>query len=230
MNTDGNPEGPAKPPWILENDGSAGWVLNSLANDIARDPDAMLVDGTDASLPEGVIGPMLTVGHGTIRVHLPVIGAWPLDGTDPTGVVAELRRLSKACHGHESHEEELLPFMSAAVALAMADGTMPENATVSDDRHVVEICIDDETSEPMLYVAVKNEGESGFSPIAAPKGADMPTWRIPCRIDERQDGSTMHVVMTFAITDTDGITSEDVRVDAMDVLRIATMRKEVEAA
>jgi len=230
MNADGGPTESATPPWILERDGSAGWVLSSLANDIVRSPDAMLLDETGASLPEGVVGPMLTVGHGTIRVHLPVIGTWPLDRTDPTRIVAELRRLSEACHGDASHEMELLPFMRAAVALAVADGTMPEDAIVSDGCHLVEVCIDTQTSAPMLYVAVEGDGGSDFFRMAAPKGPDMPAWRVPCRIDERQDGSTLHVVMTFAITDADGITSDDVRVDSMDVLRIATMRRKVDAA
>jgi hypothetical protein len=209
------------PPWLLEPDGSAGWILREIANRIVKDPTAMVAGTSPELLSQGIVGRMTTIRHGNLKVHLPTIEGWTVDTSNASDIVSTLRELSDACHGYGSHRLDLHPVVTNAVMNAIVSGVMPDGVVTDDGCHTVELCVDETTSQPVLYVAITRHGEDDMVPIPITRAPGMPAFRIPCMMHERQDTDMLVLTMCFAVNDTDGIVFDDVKVDAMEVLRFA---------
>jgi hypothetical protein len=213
-------------PWSLEPDPSCGALLSTLCKRIAASP-SETVYGVSEDLNAGLTGPMLTVRHGDLQVHLPVIDGWPLRRLSPQEIGATIDDIADACFGDGDHQTAILPYVVAAVTIAVGEGTMPEDADATSGGYAVELCMDGESDRPALHVRTLVDGEEDMAPLPRPEGPGVPFVPIPCDIQELHSSGSdvLSVLMCFHCNDSSGVLCEDVRVDAMDVLRMTAQRR-----
>lgn len=196
-------------------------MLRDLSDRIAADP-GNAVYGVCPELAGGLAGPMLTVRHGDLQAHLPVIGGWPLRRLSPEGVAATLAEVADACLGDEDHETAMLPYATAALAAAIAEGTLPDTAVSPDGLYTVEVCMDGEADRLALYVG---DGPEQVR-IPSPHGPAVAPARVPCAVHEISSDTSdvTSIAMTYACTESEGVVCENVRTDPMEILRTGAAR------
>lgn len=118
--------------------------LRSMADSIRRDPMGfrcgVILDGVGAART-------IQIGHGSSRISIPVFDEWPLSDLSPHGMSSLLDELHRDCARRagdvNAQSAELEPMASYALALAVAQGNLPEDFPYETDGSVeIEVCIE----------------------------------------------------------------------------------------